>query len=196
VDGCRRALATRQLGAEHLLDFRRDLAPRLGRDGTFRSFDLARGLHVRRPRPRLLLRLRTRAPVAAHRRAVAIGHAGNAAAAAEGARPGTAVTLAIDRRLVAGAAATPLLRSPHAVVAPAAAVLALLAPLGEQVLRDLRLVLEILVFEIVDRAGRGADRCARHADLRIPHGPEGRVLRQRCDLLLEVLLVIQQRVAP
>ena len=67
-------LASRPLGAEQLLDLRRHFAPRLGRD--WRAFRLAGRLHVGRSWPGLLLLwLGTRSPVAAHRPAVAIGHA-------------------------------------------------------------------------------------------------------------------------
>ena len=182
----RRATLAGELGAEHLLELGRDLAPRVA---TGRSRRLAgrRPLGARAPvgtRAASVSRTSVRPRAAIGARAT-IGARTAAAVCAAAAAAGAAVSLAIDGGLVGATAAATTTPGSRAPARPAGA----LAPLGEQVLGDLRLVLVLL---LDDTAEAGADvGSRRHADLAVPDGAEGgRLRRARGRVRLEVLVLV------
>jgi hypothetical protein len=69
-----------------------------------------------------------------------------------------------------------------------AAPAALLAAFRQEVLRDLRLVV-VAILVVRARADGRARRAGRDAELALPDRSEGRVLWQRCHLLLEELVL-------
>jgi hypothetical protein len=186
-----------KLGPEHLLELLGDLAPRLARASrpirpilAILSFEPLGSLTT--PECRLL---RT-APAAARTTTTwRTGPAAHIGIAIDPAATATAVALAIDCRAVPGT--TPSRAAAIGLPAARSAATLLAAPLlGDQVFRDLRLV-EVLL--VVDGRWELRGSRTRHAELRVPDGPEwrrpgcpasGRRLLERLLFLVLVLVLV------
>ena len=165
--GRRRLGRLGELSPEDRLQLLGNLAPRLARPRAGRSVPPVLPVEAVLPR-RSILPDRSR-PARSAARSPAGGLPGaDVGIAVDAATAASAVPLTVDRGVVSGAATA---RPAATLLAPATATAALAAALlGDQVFRDLRLV-EVLV------VGRGPDRGrlrARHAELRVPDGPERR----------------------
>ena len=166
-------LALRELRPEHRLELRRDLAEALARRRALGSIGATAAASDRTG---------PLDPGSAAR----LGHSSDASGAST-----PSVSLPVDGGRVAGATAACPLAATASRHLPAALATTLDAPsLGDEVLRDLRLLVQVVE---VRRRGQASCRGRRggHAELAVPHRPERRPRRRaRRELLVLGLLLV------